>query len=115
MTNVTNNRQWTLDINGSGLAKISYSNVTVIQIGLFSFSKQPTGDELTILSVCQSSKDVRFGSKAELLTDSLRYSSSVQKLGASEQKKTPRSAIAALKACDTSRDKLHQLPIGRAC
>jgi len=58
---------------------------------------------------------VRSGSKAGLLIDSLRYFSSVEKLGAGEHKKTPRSAIAAFNTHDTSRDKLHQLPIGRAC
>ena len=39
----------------------------------------------------------------------------MQKLGASEHKKMPRNAFAAFNARDTSRDKLHQLPIGRAC
>ena len=66
------------------------------------------GPQRPIANVCK-------GSKTGLLSDSLRYSSSAQKLGVSEYKKTPRSAFAAFNARDTSRDKLHQLPIGCAC
>ncbi len=59
--------------------------------------------------------NVCLASKAGLLIDSLRYSSSAKKLGVSEYKKTPRSAFAAFNTRKTSWDKLHQLPIGCAC
>ena len=50
-----------------------------------------------------------------MLIDGLRDSSSVQELGPGEHEKMPRYTVAAFKAGDASREKLHQLPLGCAC